>query len=80
MCPRCAQASLVELPYMAGEALRVDWCPSCRGAWLDAGELPKVELLATRFESYVSRLQRTISELQQAGYSILHIRNPDDAR
>lgn len=75
-CPRpvCAQTALVEVPYMAGEELHVDWCPTCHGAWLDAGELPKAEQLATRFESHIARLQRAISELQQAGYHLIDIK------
>lgn len=34
-CPDC-QKPLVALEYRAVE---VDWCPACRGAWLDRGEL-----------------------------------------
>ena len=35
ICPHCAKA-LVALEYRKVE---VDWCPACRGLWLDEGEL-----------------------------------------
>jgi Zn-finger nucleic acid-binding protein len=70
-CPHCASTRLVELPYMAGADLQVDWCPHCQGAWLDARELPKVERLATQFDSHTARLRRTVDELQRAGYNIV---------
>lgn len=73
-CPSCAHTTLVELPYMVGADLQVDWCPHCHGAWLDAAELPKVERLATRLDSHVARLQRAMDELQRAGYSLLGFR------
>jgi Zn-finger nucleic acid-binding protein len=73
-CPRCLHTRLVELPYMGGEAVLIDWCPACRGAWLDAGELKKVEHLATRFESHTARLKRAVSELAQAGYRVVGVR------
>ena len=38
-CPTCPDAVLV----MADRAgIEIDYCPSCRGVWLDRGELDKI--------------------------------------
>jgi hypothetical protein len=35
MCPHCGEALIV----LELEGVEVDFCPSCKGTWLDAGEL-----------------------------------------
>jgi Zn-finger nucleic acid-binding protein len=40
-CPRC-QESLHRVESLAIEGLHYDQCMSCRGAWLDAGELAQI--------------------------------------
>ena len=40
-CPRCGSA-LTEREF---QNVKVDSCPSCKGVWLDAGELEMVMLL-----------------------------------
>ena len=38
-CPNCPEATLV----MADRAgIEIDYCPNCRGVWLDRGELDKI--------------------------------------
>lgn len=37
-CPVCA----VPLAMSAREGVEVDYCPTCRGVWLDRGELDKI--------------------------------------
>lgn len=37
-CPRCN----TELERSTREGIEVDVCPSCRGVWLDRGELDKI--------------------------------------
>ena len=38
-CPNCPDTSLV----MADRTgIEIDYCPSCRGVWLDRGELDKI--------------------------------------
>lgn len=38
-CPTCPQSVLV----MADRAgIEIDYCPTCRGVWLDRGELDKI--------------------------------------
>ncbi|MDP8246073.1 MAG: zf-TFIIB domain-containing protein [Candidatus Hinthialibacter antarcticus] len=35
MCPHCGEAMIV----LELEGVEIDFCPSCKGTWLDAGEL-----------------------------------------
>lgn len=44
-CPRCETTVLDERER---EGLTIDVCPSCRGIWLDRGELEKLIARATR--------------------------------
>ncbi|MEY2932548.1 MAG: hypothetical protein RL033_3297 [Pseudomonadota bacterium] len=44
-CPRCEQRTLDERER---EGITVDVCGSCRGVWLDRGELEKLIARATR--------------------------------
>jgi hypothetical protein len=37
-CPKCG-SDLVEIPY---KEIMIDKCPSCKGLWLDCGELEQV--------------------------------------
>lgn len=37
-CPRCD----VELRVGRRSGVVLDWCPSCRGVWLDRGEMEKI--------------------------------------
>jgi uncharacterized protein len=38
-CPRCTDAVL-SITYRTG--IELDFCPKCRGVWMDRGELDKV--------------------------------------
>ena len=38
-CPRCERAALVEIDR---DGVSIDRCDSCRGVWLDRGELEKL--------------------------------------
>ena len=38
-CPVCANASLV---MSERQGIEIDYCPQCRGVWLDRGELDKI--------------------------------------
>ena len=44
-CPRCETAALDERER---DGILVDACPTCRGVWLDRGELEKLIARATR--------------------------------
>src|SRR5687768_12380383 len=37
-CPTCAQT----LVMATREGIEIDYCPTCRGVWLDRGELDKI--------------------------------------
>jgi hypothetical protein len=38
-CPHCAEATLV---MSERQGIEIDYCPQCRGVWLDRGELDKL--------------------------------------
>ena len=45
-CPKCG----VTLSVSERQGVEIDYCPQCRGVWLDRGELDKVIERASRFE------------------------------
>lgn len=38
-CPTCPDSTLV---LSARDGVEIDYCPACRGVWLDRGELDKI--------------------------------------
>jgi Zn-finger nucleic acid-binding protein len=44
-CPRCQ----VGLTIADRQGIEIDFCPQCRGVWLDRGELDKITERASRF-------------------------------
>jgi Zn-finger nucleic acid-binding protein len=44
-CPRCG----VDLAISDRQGIEIDFCPQCRGVWLDRGELDKITERASRF-------------------------------
>lgn len=38
-CPQCTETTLV---MTERQGIEIDYCPSCRGVWLDRGELDKL--------------------------------------
>jgi hypothetical protein len=55
-CPHCQ----VELKLAERKNIEIDYCPKCRGVWLDRGELDK--LLATSEDEPRSRGDRDDDE------------------
>jgi Zn-finger nucleic acid-binding protein len=47
LCPRCHDQALIVLDR---SGIEIDYCPGCRGVWLDRGELEK--LIAREQSSY----------------------------
>ena len=48
-CPACTTETLV---MAERQGIEIDYCPKCRGVWLDRGELDKlIERSAAQFES-----------------------------
>jgi uncharacterized protein len=46
-CPNCENT---ELHLSNRSGVEIDYCPSCRGVWLDRGELDKVIERADRYD------------------------------
>ena len=44
-CPRCQ----TDLMISDRQGIEIDFCPQCRGVWLDRGELDKLVERASRF-------------------------------
>jgi Zn-finger nucleic acid-binding protein len=55
-CPVC---STTQLSLAERQGIEIDYCPSCRGVWLDRGELDK---LIERAESTFGRSRRESGE------------------
>lgn len=71
-CPRCTTTKLVETRYIANEPLLIDVCPSCKGVFVDSGELPQVETLAARGGiAGMEKVWQTAKALESKGYLIL---------
>ena len=48
-CPVC---QTVDLSIAERSGIEIDYCPSCRGIWLDRGELDKLIERASSFSSH----------------------------
>lgn len=67
-CPVCPESTLA---MSNREGIEIDYCPTCRGVWLDRGELDKI-------------IERSATEQQQVqrneGYRGERDRDDDDDR
>lgn len=54
-CPNCN----VSLVMTERSGIEIDYCPECRGVWLDRGELDKI----------IERSSQNIKNIQHEGYS-----------
>ena len=50
-CPTCPETTLV---LSERQGIEIDYCPECRGVWLDRGELDKILERSARPEPPVS--------------------------
>jgi uncharacterized protein len=48
-CPICIEANLVMTDR---QGIEIDYCPQCRGVWLDRGELDKIIERSQRDSAY----------------------------
>jgi uncharacterized protein len=53
LCPACR----VELNIVERQGVEIDYCPQCRGTWLQRGELDKIlersrRVTSSRYEEY----------------------------
>lgn len=44
-CPKCQ----IDLAISDRQGVEIDYCPQCRGVWLDRGELDKITERASRY-------------------------------
>lgn len=47
-CPNCKEPNLV---ISERKGIEIDYCPECRGIWLDRGELDKIIERSSEYES-----------------------------
>jgi Zn-finger nucleic acid-binding protein len=47
-CPHCEQTDLV---LSERQGVEIDYCPKCRGVWLDRGELDKIVDRAAEYDA-----------------------------
>ena len=52
-CPSC----LIDLQITERQGIEIDYCPKCRGVWLDRGELDKI-------------IERTVSQITPASGAV----------
>ncbi len=52
-CPSC----LIDLQITERQGIEIDYCPKCRGVWLDRGELDKI-------------IERTVSQITPVGGTV----------
>lgn len=70
-CPTCTETSLV---MTERQGVEIDYCPQCRGVWLDRGELDKLiersgpTATATATASGSSAASRSRSDFQDSDH------------
>ena len=71
-CPNCKGEHLVEIEYsqikLESGILKVDYCKSCKGIWVDKNEMVQLECIAAQTGTPGSRLGKTFSGLMKEGY------------
>lgn len=72
-CPVCTTVNLV---MSDRQGVEIDYCPECRGVWLDRGELDKIIHRSASLEASVSQQPQQIQQPgyqpQQANYGTSH--------
>lgn len=63
-CPVCR----VGLVMTDRQGIEIDYCPTCRGVWLDRGELDKIIERSMSSERGGGREQRTVHRDERHGY------------
>lgn len=53
-CPTCQDVDLV---ISERQGVEIDYCPTCRGVWLDRGELDKIIERSASFAASASRVK-----------------------
>jgi len=75
-CPNCEET----LVMSDRQGVEIDYCPKCRGVWLDRGELDKIIERSAEFENNQHTAQQPTppppSYPQQQGYDKGHGHDP----
>lgn len=58
-CPICKEINLV---ISTRDGIEIDYCPECRGIWLDRGELDKIIESSQKYEKNNNQYQKNYSE------------------
>lgn len=58
-CPVCKEVKLV---MSERQGIEIDYCPNCRGVWLDRGELDKIIDRSVKEETPVAKQQERYSD------------------
>ena len=74
-CPVCKDTTLL---MSERQGVEIDYCPECRGVWLDRGELDK--LIAGEERAYAGNQQSTSDNQRYADDSRNDRRSRDDKR
>lgn len=61
-CPHCAEATLV---MSERQGIEIDYCPQCRGVWLDRGELDKLIERSTGAAAPVAAAPMAAAQVQR---------------
>ncbi len=64
-CPVCKDVDLV---MSERQGVEIDYCPSCRGVWLDRGELDKIIEKSSTYQSNNHQQYNSYDNRQQAPY------------
>lgn len=64
-CPACKDVKLV---ISDRQGIEIDYCPDCRGVWLDRGELDKLIEKSVQSESHQNFDRQNNSQKYDDGY------------
>lgn len=65
----CPRNCTVPLQISERQGIEIDYCPSCRGIWLDRGELDKI----------IERSGQYMNDREDSGYQEKHHSRPDNS-
>ena len=74
-CPKCAGSTMSRRHFAGQSGIVIDRCPDCKGLWLDAGEIEKIQILVEGWEgqenadltSYSERMREVASKVEETG-------------
>ncbi|MEI8311334.1 MAG: zf-TFIIB domain-containing protein [Verrucomicrobiota bacterium] len=76
-CPTCTETDLV---MSERQGVEIDYCPKCRGVWLDRGELDKIIERSSSSPAARAEVEPPRSSLPPSGYPSEDRQFDDDDR